>query len=441
MRKIMRVSMAGIMIAVVMMSAASSYAQKLRKEGRYWVADIENSFKVSKGGTLVMKEIAGDVTVQTWSNDEVYVLEKRRMDVFTEKEAEEAVARTKAGYTQSGNTVTVDGAEFHRGWMQSSFEVKVPAVFNLEVGTAGGDVSARGVSGAVKMSTAGGDIAVATIKGDVVLKTSGGDIDADTVDGLLEAKTSGGDISVANIEKKASLSTSGGDIILSQIGGEVEASTSGGDIVLRDSDGSVTVKTSGGDIEIVNVGGEVQAATSGGDIMVENSTGSVTASTAGGDIELLKIGGPVTAKTAGGDIESDGVDGGINVSTAGGDIDLNDVRGFIDAKTAGGDLAGEITLLDFSKDHHVSMKTAGGSVSLAIPANMPATFEVVLKITRNAREEYNIYCDFPLTITNENGGKWGRDIEKVLVGKGEINGGGDPITIETTNGNIEIKKR
>ncbi|MCR4439262.1 MAG: DUF4097 domain-containing protein [candidate division KSB1 bacterium] len=418
----------------------ASMGQKLSKQGRRWVAEIETTFAVQPGGQLRMHDISGDVGVRTWDKPEVYILERRRMDVFTKEEAEEALKRAKVGYRHVGNTVEVDGSEFLRRWMESSFEVHVPVRFDVEVRTSGGDLALSDLKGTIKLRTAGGDIAVRQTVGDAELSTSGGDITIDGNDGVLSASTAGGDIRALRITQRAKLTTSGGNIELGEIGGTVEASTAGGDIVVRDCKGSARVKTSGGDITLVNVGGEADATTSGGDIEVRGSTGAVKASTSGGDVVLFDIGGPISAKTAGGDIRSQGVKGGVQASTSGGDINLRGVQGFIEASTAGGDIYGEMTLADFSQDHHVRMKTSGGEVTLVIPERLPASVHAVLKITDRATDKYEILSDFALTIKEEQGTEWGRRIAKAIIATGELNGGGDPIEIETTNGNIRLKK-
>jgi len=435
-----RVGIALLLCAAWAALPSTSWAQKLTKQGRRWVAEIENRFAVQPGGRLLMHDISGDVTIRSWDKPEVYIVERRRMDVFTKAEAEEALKRAQACYRQMGNTIEVDGSEFHRRWMESSFEVQLPAPFDVDVTTSGGDLSLAGVRGAIKLKTAGGDITMLDAAGDAELSTSGGDIVVNGNDGVLTASTAGGDIRASRITQRAKLTTSGGDIALEQIGGSVEASTAGGDIVVRECKGGARLKTSGGDIVLVGAGGEVEATTAGGDIEVRTSTGAVKASTSGGDVSLFDIGGPIIAKTAGGDIRSRTIKGGVQASTSGGDIELRGVEGFIEVSTAGGDLYGEMTLSDFSVPHHVRMRTSGGEVTLAIPEKLPATVQAVLKITERANDKYEILSDFSLTIREESGGGWGRHIEKVITATGDLNGGGDRIELETTNGTIRIRK-
>ena len=125
---------------------------------------------------------------------------------------------------------------------------------------------------------------------------------------------------------------------------------------------------------------------------------------------------------------------GIEVKTSGGDIELKDIQGFIEAATSGGDVEAEMTLKDFSKDHHVELKSSGGDLTLWIPEKLPATIRAEIKLSRSSwgSKDYNIYSDFPLQKEKENG--------DYIRCQGKINGGGDLINLQTSNGNIRINK-
>ncbi|MBT8146605.1 MAG: hypothetical protein KJN90_07105, partial [Gammaproteobacteria bacterium] len=71
-------------------------------------------------------------------------------------------------------------------------------------------------------------------------------------------------------------------------------------------------------------------------------------------------------------------------------------------------------------------------IELRIPADHAATVDARIEVSRRARGDYRIYTDFPLSIT-------GQDDREVL-GRGDINGGGDRIRIETSNGDIRIMR-
>lgn len=408
---------------MVMLLPLTILAQEsLRKEGRYYVADINKEFQVKSGGELIMEKIRGDVRVTTWDKEVVAIREIRQMDVYTEGEARAILKETEVEYEQSGNTVRVKAVYQRRSVTNSTFDIRLPVEFNLQI------------------NTSGGDIAVAGLKGNQILNTSGGDIDLFRIDGQVDAKTSGGDVTIRENKKEVTVKTSGGDIEILDVMGAVDARTSGGDIRVVNNQAQVTARTSGGSISLSNIGAAVEAHTSGGDIEVDGSKGKLTVATSGGDIDVRNASDVVTASTSGGDIKASGVSGGISAKTSGGDLILRDIKGFIEGQTSGGDVEALMTLTDFSKGHHVNLQSSGGDITLYLPEKLPATITAILRLERGAWQDYDIYSDFPLTKSKESEGRDRKRRGEEIRSEGKINGGGDSILLETTNGNIKIKK-
>ena len=412
-----------VSMSAILILNSESKSQELIKKGRYFVAEVTKNFTVKRSGTLRIVDIRGNVNVITWAKNEVLVIEYKKIDTRSEKEAREILEKSRSGYTQRGDIIEIGGDYYDRDWMESDYEVTVPQNFNVDIKTRGGDLSVGHLTGTVSMSTSGGEIRL------------------NDIDGLVDAKTSGGDIEVVNSKQRTSLSTSGGDLDLKNIGGALVAKTSGGDISLRGSHARSVIHTSGGDIIIVDAGEGVEAHTSGGDIDVSDTKGPAEVHTSGGDIQLHNIGGALEASTSGGDIIGRTIQGGADISTSGGEIELLDVKGGVYAKTAGGDVTVEITLTDFKVDHRTSLRTAGGEITLYIPEKLPATIRAEIEIT-DRWEDYNIYSDFPLTSASETGSGESRRFRsrKFIRSEGEINGGGDIVELYTTDGNIHIKK-
>jgi len=404
------------------MSWQTLQAQELRKAGRYFVAEITKSFKVTDGGSLEVSDIRGSVTVNSWKKKEVFIREIKKMDVFTREEAETILSKSKSSYRQTGNSIVVAGEYYRRDWIKSEFEISLPRSFNVDVGTRAGDLKITAIDGSIDLKTSGGEI---------TLEDLGGDIDA---------KTSGGDVTVVNARGRTNLKTSGGELDLEEIHGPLMARTSGGNVVLRGASDAVELKTSGGDMEIVDVKGGVDAHTSGGDVELSNVSGGADISTSGGDIQFENVSGALDASTSGGDIVGRTIIGNAMVTTAGGSIDLRDVQGGAAAKTAGGDIAVEITLQDFSKRHNIDLRTAGGEITLFIPEKLPARVRAEIEVS-SRWDSYNIYSDFPLTSSQEaEEGRRRHRRQRYITSEGEINGGGDLIELFTTNGDIRIKK-
>jgi len=420
-----RIPKAGLLLAVIFATGLNSalvQAQEIVKSGRYFVAEIEKSFKVGSSGSLRLEEVRGDIEIKSWAKKEIFVREVKKMDVFSKDEAKNILKKSESSYRQLGNDVEIGGEYYHRDWIQSDFTISLPKGYSVDVHTRGGDVS------------------VENIDGPAILKTSGGEIVLVNIGGDIEAKTSGGDIEMKNCSGRAEVKTSGGNLDLADIKGRVTAKTSGGDIRLKRADNDVRVKTSGGSIGIADVKGEVYAKTSGGDIDLENANGDVEVETSGGDINFGNVGGSFMASTSGGDIRGTDIEGLTRVSTSGGSIRLNDVRGAVEARTAGGDIEVEVTLKDFSKPHSADLRTAGGEITIYLPEKVPATIRAEIELA-DRWEDYNIYSDFPLTSQQELGPDRRRKRRsRFIVAEGEINGGGDLIELRTADGDIHIRK-
>ncbi len=405
-------------LLVLSMATTPLQGQEVHKRGRYFVGETVQTFDVAPGGTLRMTRVRGDVTVRGTDARKVVVREKMRLDVYTEEEARTAMQRVRTAYEVDGDVITIEGSHESRSWIKSNYLVEVPRRFNVEIEARQGDLEVSGIQGQVQLSTAAGSLVMKQIDGEVEARTSGGDVEASDI---------GGDIRVR---------TSGGGIRLQRLSGVVDASTSGGDVTVTHARKSVRLRSAGGDITVEDAG-EVNASTSGGDVDIRQARGAVSARTAGGDVTLAKCAGPVEASTAGGEVRASDIGVGVVAKTAGGEIDLDDIRGYVEARTAGGSIQVEVTLTDFTQDHHIDLSTAAGDLLLVLPKSIPATVKAKIRMQRWG--DYTIQSDFPLTLTEE-GGR-GRNNRRILRASGDLNGGGDLIRLETINGDIVIRKR
>lgn len=380
--KALKWSVCALLCAFLLMS----FTDAIGKRG-----ETTKTFDVAKGGNLVVdiENVGADIQVKVWSKSEVSV----RAEGISEDDSEWLEIE------KEGNTVNVF-FDADNGWGRHRsvrFYISVPSEFNLDLGTSGGDVEVVGA-----------------IKGTVVAATAGGDIEIDDVDGGVELRTAGGDIAAGNVIGDAKLQTAGGDIEVGKVSGKLVAQTAGGDIEASEVEKDLQAETAGGDITCANVGGDALAKTSGG------------------DVELGVVKGEVSARTAGGDIGVRGGTGAAVAKTAGGDIELAGIKGYVDVATAGGDI---IVELDPTNESASDLETKGGDITLYLPAKAKATVEALIRLRdrRGDYEEYDIRSDFEA----ESHDRDQREIRARYV----INGGGKVIKIETTNGNIDVRKK
>lgn len=375
------------------------------------------TFAVTKGGTFELKANGGEVRLSTGEKSEVVVRIDGVGDIFGgEFMGKKVEPETKVEFDYSGNTVRV----VTRGGFAShsaEFDVVMPKEFNADI-TTQGDVALRSpMTGNIRVKTSAGEIRLEAITGSVNAFTSGGSMNARKItgDGLL--RTSGGDIEVESATGKLEISTAGGDLFVGNVGKELRAKTSGGDITVGDVAGDAEVKTAGGNIRVGKVSGSVEAKTSGGDIELKGGSGRILAKTSGGNIEVTNATGSVEAKTSGGDIRAE------LVPTSGGRSELT---------------------------------SSGGNIVLHLPENGKATVEARIRIRDGGGWNWNMGWDKKgQPVITDKKGSAEEDKYKILsdfkadkVEKtdGEIRatytlgGGGQLITVDTTNGDIEIRK-
>ena len=422
---------------------------KLVPDGRGYKAERTHEFKAKVNGKLELSDIVGNVTIDSWDENKVQIIENLRINSYTEEEAKRVLEDYTLKTDTRGDLIIATGPGNYRRYIVVEYTIMLPKKFSADISTAGGELKTSGLTGEFKFKTSGGDVEITDCEGSIEAATSGGDLELIRIKGILDASTSGGDIICHECSDDLKLKTSGGDIDLRKLSGSVVAKTSGGDINVVDIDGYCSVKTSGGDISLnrVKTNRKAMAETSGGDIDIVYIEGDLAVSTSGGDVRAEKVVGNLFAKTSGGDITTDDVKGNLEIATSGGDIEIRGAEGYIDASTSGGDVEAEIAKFFKKRDQHVILKSSGGDLELTLPADFEGYIEAVIKVYRADWEDYDIISDFPLSITrdmdDESKGKSARKWSKSgeIIGKGELNGGGDPIILETTNGNIIIRKK
>ncbi len=437
MKMFIKISLYPFILLAVLTLAIAAHAETQK---------IEKTFSVDKGGTLVIESDIGSIEVGTWDKNEVSVSvrknasSRKRLDMF------------EVQLEQRGNDIFIEGRNERRNRIQVEFHVIVPGIYNADLRTGGGSIDVADISGNVKINTSGGSISIGNVEsGNIDAHTSGGSIKVGNVTGIVKVDTSGGSIDIGNVTRgKVDARTSGGSIKVADVDGDLKVDTSGGSVSLGRITGSSSIHTSGGSISIDQGGNGVNAHTSGGSIKIGPSDGDVKVHTSGGNISIGMTDGDVDADTSGGSIKVEGCkgkvivktsggnlsvrssEGPVRAKTSGGNIEILQTKGAIDADTSGGSIVAEMVETDKRKDTHVNLHSSGGSISVYLPEKVEATVSANLKITWSAVRDYKIYSDFPLSIKGEE--------SESITAEGDINGGGDRIELQTTNGDIHIKK-
>ena len=144
--------------------------------------------------------------------------------------------------------------------------------------------------------------------------------------------------------------------------------------------------------------------------------------TSNGEVRVRGVNGVVKGTTTNGGVEVTDVHGPVEVATTNGEIHLAEVSGSARAHTTNGGVVAEVRSLEPGDE--VDLHTTNGNVESYFSNELRATLEAV---TTNGR----VTVSFPLTT------------EGVMTSKsarGKINGGGNAISLSTTNGNVEVRR-
>jgi DUF4097 and DUF4098 domain-containing protein YvlB len=354
-----------------------------------------------EGGKLILRADMGSVEITPGPGNQL----QGRVVLRVYTGSEEKARRVFDAYHLSARSIEgggvyvsgeLSGRRTHDHSLGAEFAIKLPARFNLDVETQGGDIGLEGpLQGEARLTTAGGDIHATDISGPIRVETAGGGISLGNLGARAEVRTAGGSIHVGNVRGDATIETSGGEIQVGQVDGTLRAETAGGDVAIAGASGQVMAQTAGGQIEVGPTGGGVRAETAGGSIRLLGARGRVVAETAGGSIDLLQVGAGVRANTSAGRILAE-----------------------FDASAK-----------SFAASQ---LETSMGDVYVYLPVNLPLTIDAAI----DAAAGHHIFTDFPLNILGDK-----QDFsERTIRGQGTLNGGGAVLRIRTVAGNIEIRK-
>jgi len=354
--------------------------------GTLQAQDISRTFDVSSGGRLVLDlETGGEIIIRGWSRNQV--------EVHVEIDGSDADEVT-VEFDESSRAIEIFSEfESRRARADVAMEINVPANFNLEIATTGGDVEISGVNGKIEGSSMGGDLMLSDLQGE------------------LEMSTMGGDIELSNSEVDGSLHTMGGDVSISDVTGNIDGTTMGGDVTYD----NVRSSRSGSR-------DEVEISSMGGDVSVDEALFGADVHTMGGDIEINRAAEYVKATTMGGDIDVEELSGWIEANTMGGDIVVNMVGG-----TDG--------------DRHVELESMGGDIELTVPRGLDMEIEIEIRLTDDDEwDDYEIVSDFDLEVEVENDSDRRWRSSREVVATGTVGKGMNRIVIRTVNGDVVLRE-
>jgi hypothetical protein len=167
-------------------------------------------------------------------------------------------------------------------------------------------------------------------------------------------------------------------------------------------------RTADGSLHVSGVHGELQFHTGDGSVDIDDCGGAVRLVASDGTIHMHNVTGTLESRSSDGSVRIDGQFTGVQVHTSDGGLDL--------------------TLGDNSHLTTASrIESSDGRVSLHLPRTLAADLEI-------HTSDGHVQCDLPLTMEGYNSkSESGHSL------RGHLNGGGVPLYIHTSDGNVTIE--
>ena len=281
---------------------------------------FEQTVSLARDGKVSLKNVSGDIDVESWDKAEVKIEAKKLSKASTLERAKENAAKVKIEVKEEGNTLRIE-TKYPEPSIRS---LNVSIDYHLLIPD----------KAAVKIKSVSGDVTLQQIGGTTEVDVVSGDIEVMKADKGVDCKSVSGDLELRSINGDAFLKTVSGDISLGKINGSIEAESVSGDIELIDVSGAKVVKgnalsgsiTYQGDI---NPAGRYELKSHSGEIemvLPSNAAFDLEASTFSGDIESdfeIMVTGKFSKKKVQGTVNGGGAV--VILNTFSGDIDLRKI--------------------------------------------------------------------------------------------------------------------
>ena len=371
---------------------------------------------VKPGGSLLLDlDTGGSVKVSGWDKNEIEVRGTLAGEDWRDERVEFDVKNNRATLRS-----VYDQPESGQFSSSNRFEIRVPRRFDIELRSAGGDLTLRDLDGTMHGETGGGEVVMERLKGHARLSTGGGEVRIDDCDMTGTVSTGGGLVTLSRVRGGLKASSGSGPVIHTtgaepgETGdlAELEVGESGESIGYADGKSSGTGK-----------GGVLHIDRAGGDIHLASAPNGVHATTGGGEVTIGRADRTVYAQTGGGDITVGPASGSVTATTGAGDVHVILARGSGGART-------------------VKIDAGVGNVLLELPRGVGATFDLETGYTKAYGPKASIRSDVPVDIMVSDDDHWdaSEGTPRKYVRASATTGDGKlQLQVRTLNGNIVIR--
>jgi len=322
----------GVLLFIGMTPQYSSADQKYEQR-------FEDTVALSKTGTVILRNISGDIEVKTWNKAEVSIKALKTTKASSEKVAQERFDLVKIEVSKQGNTLTIKTEYPKENFLNRKiknfsvdFWLIIPDQSEADVHSVSGDVYAEKIGGELHAETVSGDVEVMDASSFARAKSVSGDVTVTNAADGVDCDSVSGDIEVRNVTGDADLKTVSGNVMLQDIkNGDIEAETVSGEVELMNVKGAMEVNAESlsGKVEYIgdiNSSGRYYMKSHSGGIYLRipgNSKFDLRSKTFSGSINSdfdIMVSGKISNRELNGRVDGGGAD--IELKTFSGDIHL-----------------------------------------------------------------------------------------------------------------------
>jgi len=164
--------------------------------------DVDRTFRLNPGGNVVLENVNGNISVETWDRDRVELHLTKTIKASDRQHAEQAMQAFQVDIESTPERLRVEvrkpeGSDGIFAWLRGA-QVQYSAAFVLKVPRQV-DLRATTVNGRVDVADVDGELGVETVNGKIVLDRVAGRIDVSTVNGSVHVADARGAVSAETV--------------------------------------------------------------------------------------------------------------------------------------------------------------------------------------------------------------------------------------------------
>jgi hypothetical protein len=170
---------------------------------------FQQSYPFTAGGTLILRNINGAVTMEAWDRNEVRIEAEKEVKAGSDAEAKKLMDLVKIDVQPGAGSLRIETRIPKKesgllDWLTGNnvqasvtYKIHLPRQAAVDAGNTNGAVVLSGTRGKAKLETTNGHIEVAGVDGSLELETTNGRIQGNGITGTVKAETTNGAIELA----------------------------------------------------------------------------------------------------------------------------------------------------------------------------------------------------------------------------------------------------